>query len=513
MQTQVLIVGAGPTGLMAANQLMRFGIDFIIIDTKSGPTIESRAIAVTARSLEIYQQMGLSEQVVEQGTKINSFNLYSQGKRKAEVLIGEIGKGMSEFHYLLAFEQSKNEELLYKNLLANNKTVHWNTEFIELTENTNQISVSVKNKTETFNIKAQYIIACDGAKSPVRHQLHFPFEGGTYDNKFFVADTIVDWEIKYDKLLISPGDKNFCAFLPLKGEKYYRVLGTLPKEYVNNDNITFTDIEKVITETIGIKIKFEKVNWFSVYRLHHRCVNNFSNNRVFLAGDSAHVHSPAGGQGMNTGLQDAYNLSWKMAYVLKNYASPEILNTYNEERLPFAKWLMKFTDRGFNMMTSDNWFVRTFRKYVVLKLAGLVLGRNSMKPQLFKTISQIWYSYYGKSLSKSMTKQKLNFNVGERLPYIDSYNSTDKFYELFKDASFHLLYIGESKLNSEIQDSIKNMFSFPVKIVEQNLTVSWKKLGVSKQLFILVRHDNYMAFISDTFDEKEMKNHFKKYLN
>src|SRR3989344_5169817 len=249
MQTQVLIVGAGPTGLMAANQLMRFGIDFIIIDTKSGPTIESRAIAVTARSLEIYQQMGLSDQIVEQGTKINSFNLYSQGKRKAEVLIGEIGKGMSEFHYLLAFEQSKNEELLYKNLLANNKTVHWNTEFIELTENTNQISVSVKNKTETFNIKAQYIIACDGAKSPVRHQLHFPFEGGTYDNKFFVADTIVDWEIKYDKLLISPGDKNFCAFLPLKGEKYYRVLGTLPKEYVNNENITFADIEKVVTET------------------------------------------------------------------------------------------------------------------------------------------------------------------------------------------------------------------------------------------------------------------------
>ncbi len=511
MQTQVLIVGAGPTGLMAANQLMRFGIDFIIIDTKSGPTIESRAIAVTARSLEIYQQLGLSQQAVEQGTKINSFNLYSQGKRKAQVLLGEIGTGMSEFNYLLAFEQSKNEELLYKNLLDNNKIVHWNTEFIEITENTNHVIAKTRNNNEIKNIKAEYLIACDGAKSPVRHQLHFSFEGGTYDNKFFVADTVVDWELEYDKLLISPGDKNFCAFLPLKGEKYYRVLGTLPKEYVNKEDISFSDIEKVVTETIGLKLKFEKVNWFSVYRLHHRCVNTFNNNRVFLAGDSAHVHSPAGGQGMNTGLQDAYNLTWKIAFVLKKYAHPELLNTYTEERLPFAKWLMKFTDRGFNIMTSDNWFVRQFRKYIALNIAGKILGINSIRPRIFKTISQIWYSYNGKSLSRSSTKQKLTFTVGERLTYIDEAHSANKFYELFKEPSFHLLYIGKDELNSEIYDRIKKTFPFPIKIIKHGLTETWKKTGVNSQLFILVRPDNYMAYIADDYNEMEIKNYLKPY--
>src|SRR4051812_26638309 len=125
MNTQVMIIGAGPTGLMAANQLNRFGIDFIIVDSKNGPTEQSRAIAVTSRSLEIYQQMGLSDTILDQGTKMNSFCVYSEGKRKVEVKIGEIGKGLSDFSFMIAFEQSKNEELLFRNLKKSGKDVLW----------------------------------------------------------------------------------------------------------------------------------------------------------------------------------------------------------------------------------------------------------------------------------------------------------------------------------------------------------------------------------------------------
>ncbi len=133
LNTEVLIIGAGPTGLMAANQLARFGIDFIIVDSKDGPTQESRAIAVTARSLEIYQQMGLERDVIKGGKIMKSFNLYSNGKKKAEIKIGEIGQGISEFSYMLAFEQSKNEELLAQNLAQQGKTIYWNHEFTEIT--------------------------------------------------------------------------------------------------------------------------------------------------------------------------------------------------------------------------------------------------------------------------------------------------------------------------------------------------------------------------------------------
>jgi 2-polyprenyl-6-methoxyphenol hydroxylase-like FAD-dependent oxidoreductase len=511
MNTQVLIIGAGPTGLMAANQLNRFGIDFIIIDAKDGPTAQSRAIAVTSRSLEIYQQMGLAEIILEQGARINSFCVYSEGKQKAEVKIGEIGKGLSDFSFMLAFEQSKNEDLLYRNLKIHGKDVQWETEFIELKENENGIQASVKKNGDAFSINAQYVIACDGARSPVRHQLNFKFDGGTYENKFFVADATVKWNLEYDRLIVTPSYKNFCAFFPMKGERYYRVLGTLPKEYFNNENVSFKDIEKVVAGNLQLPVTFEKVNWFSIYKLHHRCVDNFNKGRIFLAGDSAHIHSPAGGQGMNTGLQDAYNLAWKLAFVLKKYANKDLLQTYTEERLPFAQWLMKFTDRAFSLMTSDNWFIARFRKYIVLNLMGMVVSFKKFRPNIFKTVSQIKYSHYGKFLSSSNSSQKLLFRSGDRLPYIQEADSGKKFYDLFTAASFHLLHIGKSQLSEEVLEKVKRTFPFPVKIVENDLSDSWKNLGVEKDLFILVRPDNYIAYMTDSFDEAEMKEYLKKY--
>ncbi|MGH2664270.1 FAD-dependent monooxygenase [Flavobacterium sp.] len=511
MDTQVLIVGAGPTGLMAANQLQRFGIDCLVIDSKIGPTIESRAIAVTARSLEIYQQLGLSDTVVENGIIMSSFCLYSEGILKAEVKVGEIGKGMTDFPYLLAFEQSDNEKLLYENFKSNGKDVHWETEFVSLKEYEKEIIVLAKKNGETIEIRAEFLIGCDGAKSPLRHQLNFNFHGGTYENRFFVADVVMNWKLPHNNLIISPSDEDFCGFFPLKGDWYYRVLGTLPRAYFDKDDVSFDDIEKEVAKTIGIPIEFEKVNWFSVYNLHHRCVDNFSKGRVHLAGDSAHIHSPAGGQGMNTGLQDAYNLAWKVAFVLKKYAKNDLLNTYNEERLPFAKWLMKFTDRMFNLMTSDNWFVAKFRKHIAIRLISKVFTFGKIRPVLFRTASQIWYNYQGKSLSWSTSSQRLLFQAGDRLPYITDAHLEIPFYMLFSEPMFHLLYLSNEVLEPETEQKIKTVFPFPIKIIVYPLTKSWTELGVEKDLFILVRPDNYIAYHFDSFKETEVKNYLSRY--
>jgi hypothetical protein len=212
-------------------------------------------------------------------------------------------------------------------------------------------------------------------------------------------------------------------------------------------------------------------------------------------------------------LQDAYNLAWKLAFVLKKYANKDLLNTYNEERLPFAQWLMKFTDRAFSLMTSDNWFVARFRKYIALNLMGIVVSFKKFRPNIFKTVSQIKYSHQRKSLTSSSSDQKLLFRSGDRLPYIQESGSGEKIYGLFTAASFHLLHIGKLQLSEEAQEKVKGTFPFPVKIVESDLTDSWKKLGIEKDLFILLRPDNYIAHLADSFDEAEMKNYLKKYFS
>lgn len=505
--TDVLIVGAGPTGLMAANQLARFDINFILMDRKPGPTIESRAIAVTARSLEIYQQMGIHQEAIRGGKRIESFNLYSQGEKKIEVQVGEIGKGLSEFSYMLAFEQSKNEELLVSQLTKLGKSIHWDYEFVELKEHKNSIKAITAHQGEKYEIQAQYLIACDGANSAVRQQLKFSFKGGTYDHKFFVADTSLRWDQPYNKLIIAPGDKNFCAFLPLYGDIRYRVIGSFPREFFNKEDLTFSDIENTVIHTLGIKVEFESVNWFSTYKLHHRRADHFREGCVFLAGDSAHIHSPAGGQGMNTGLQDAYNISWKLAMVIKNYARISLVNTYDEERLPFAKWLIQFTDRGFNFMTSDSLFVKFFRKYVAFNMVGIVPRISWVRPMMFRVLSQIWYSYAGRSLSASYSRQRLKFKAGDRLPYLENNN----IYPELTDASFHLIHVHSDALDSILQKKIMSWFPFPLKIVECRSNRDWSKLGVFTELFILLRPDNYVALVFDKLDRINIQSYLRRH--
>ncbi|MFB6258647.1 MAG: FAD-dependent monooxygenase [Flavobacteriales bacterium] len=507
MSTSVLIVGAGPTGSMAANQLMRFGIDFIIIDPKEGPTLESRAIVVTARSLEIYQQMGLVDRVLEEGVRMERGYLFSGGKEKAEIRLGDFGKGQSEFPYLLAYEQSKNEALLAENLTEQGRTIHWEHELVELKEYKEGIDAVIQHQGTRSHIKARYLIACDGASSPVRKQLNFSFGGGTYKHKFFVADTTLEWDLDYSRLIIAPGDENFCAFMPLYGNRNYRIIGTLPKKYADREDIEFRDIDDVVAKTLGLKVNFETVNWFSIYKLHHRSVDQFREGNVFLAGDSAHIHSPAGGQGMNTGLQDAYNLCWKLALVLKGQARPELLDTYNEERLPFARWLLRFTDRGFKMMTSDHPITKRFRKHVILNVIGKLTKTRIVRKAMFKTISQIWYSYKGMSLSGSVSKQPLAFKAGDRLPYFPDNN----IHPSFTKPAFHLLHIGQDPISNETKGKLRSLFPFEIEFVENELSADWKSLGVKQELFMLVRPDNHIAFIFDTIDGAQVKNYLNRY--
>lgn len=494
MKTQVLIIGAGPTGLMLANQLQEQGIAFEIIDIKAGPTKESRALAVTARSMELYQQLGLSDTVQEQAVEVSGFRIFLEGKPKAKVEFSQSGIGFSDFtNFMNAFEQSKNEELLAKNLLKQNKSVHWKHEFVHQGQSENGVQTTVKNRTtgEEFIIYSKYLVGCDGASSPVRKSLNLNFKGGTYENKFFVIDATVDWEFEYDKIILSPTDKILVVFFPLLGDRKMRIIGTLPKRFNNQENIDFKELEQTVFKTTRLQLNIVDIGWYSIYKLHHRCVNDFRQGNVFLAGDSAHIHSPAGGQGMNTGLQDAHNLAWKLAMVLKESASSSLLHTYTEERLPFARSLLKSTDRGFTFLADDGFLISKLRKFIMVPTMARIMNNLTFRRFIFQRVSQIKYNYRKSSLSVHRTKQRLKFKAGDRLPYVEK-----GYYKKFQGPHFHIICFLK-KTSKEELSSLKELFPFEVRIIEEQLSDAWKALGVNGELFILVRPDQYLLGVVD----------------
>lgn len=509
MDAAVVIIGAGPTGLMAACQLGRYGVSCIVVDSKAGPTLQSRALLVTSRSLEIYEQMGVADEVVAQGTQVEEFAIFTEGKEKINFPIGNVGKGLTDFPYMHVFEQSKNEQLLSDVLEKQGNQVWWNTDFLMLEQDTGVVTVRLQKhipEAQFITVRARYVIGCDGAGSKVRQTLNCKFEGGTYKHKFFIADVKIKWNQSPGKVIASLASKSFCAFFPMKGENNYRVLGTLDKLRETDEDIVFSDMERGIQSTLGLPLVIEQVNWFSTYRLHHRCVDKFRVGRCFLAGDAAHIHSPAGGQGMNTGLQDAYNLAWKLAMVISGHAGEKLLETYHSERYPFARWLLKFTDRAFGIISSRNVLFSWFRIHVGPLILRQLLRKKGVGTNMFQTVSQLWYGYGGSLLSVTHSNTKLKFKAGDRFPYVLTpiAGKLTSCYHFFEEARFHLVIIG--KITGEVPDHMKSF----IKIVYLPHSSAWLSLGVENSLIILVRPDNYIGLVADEFGEKMLEDYLNR---
>ncbi|HVF87158.1 MAG TPA: FAD-dependent monooxygenase, partial [Pyrinomonadaceae bacterium] len=335
IKTDVIIIGAGPTGLSLACQFIRHGVDFVVVEKKESVTPFSKALGVHARTLEIYEQLGLAERATTEGAIAGKVRLLEGGEVLGEVDLSNIGEGLSAYPYMLVLEQSKNERLLYEYMQSHGKEVLWHTELESFSQTEAGVTAQVKNSTGASQvIEAKYLVGCDGPRSPVRHALGLSFEGSTFERLFYVADVQIEWEFGHDALHVCLARNAVVAFFPMTGENRYRIVGAFPEGFDKDaGEVLYEEIEARIKEEAEIALDISHVNWFSTYKVHTRHVNKFSEGRCFVAGDAAHIHTPAGGQGMNTGIQDAYNLAWKMAYVLRGDADKQILDTYNEERL------------------------------------------------------------------------------------------------------------------------------------------------------------------------------------
>ncbi len=288
------------------------------------------------------------------------------------------------------------------------------------------------------------MVGCDGPKSPVRHALGLSFEGSTFERIFYVADVYIDWQFSHDALHGCLTRNAVVAFFPMQGEKRWRIVGAFPEEFNKDEGeILYEEIEARIKEEAQLELDITRVDWFSTYKVHSRHVEKFSSGRCFLAGDSAHIHTPAGGQGMNTGIQDAYNLAWKLAMVIKGFANERLLETYNEERLPNAKRLLQTTDRMFNMAAGTDWLLNVIRTTIFPPMAKFILSLDAVKKRFFPLISQIGITYRDQSLSAHDDDDDFEFKAGDRMPYflIDGKSIYDKL----REPKFHLLTFSDGE--------------------------------------------------------------------
>ena len=415
MNEQVVIVGAGPTGMVLALWLNKLGVKFRILDRALGPGTTSRAMAVQARTLELYRQLDLADAVVERGKRGMRTNFWAGGKKKAEIVLTDAGEGVTPYPFTLIFPQDRHEKLLVERLSAAGVVIERDVEVLAYEDLGTHVRARYrKGEGDESTVDAEYIVGCDGAHSIVRKTMAVDFPGGTYDKVFYVADVEASGPIVDGQLHIDFEESDFMMVMNYAEPGLLRLIGTVPAdEAVDLKAMRFEDVSQQALRALQINV--QKVNWFSVYRVHHRVASAFRKGRAFLAGDAGHIHSPAGGQGMNTGIGDAINLAWKLAAVVNKEATDALLDSYNEERQTFAQKLVQTTDRLFTMATAEGGFANFFRADVFPVVAPLAMRTDFMQSFLFHTVSQIDLNYRQSSISEGIGGK---VHGGDRLPWV-----------------------------------------------------------------------------------------------
>lgn len=481
--TDILIAGAGPTGLMLALRLAHLGVRFRIIDSNSGPGQASRAMVVQARTLEFYQQLGLAEKLIERGICIDSIHYSEEGRDLASLSWGDAGKDITPYPFVLSFPQDDHEHFLVEQLSELGVSVEWGVELKRFEQQSDTVHVTLaKDGTESV-CETLYLCGCEGARSVVRKQLELGFPGGTYSQLFYVADVALEGPASTN-VYLHAGKHNLVLMAPVRSSGMQRLIGVVPPELEGRQGLSFEDLRPSVETMLGITIG--KANWLSTYRVHHRVAEHFRVGRAFLLGDAGHLHSPAGGQGMNTGMGDAVNLAWKLADVLQARAPDALLDSYETERIAFARKLVETTDKAFEGMVGQGWRSAFLRNWMLPHLAPVLSHFDAFRRSLFETLSQTRIKYRDSLLSEGHFGE---LHGGDRMPWTgDNFanGSTMRWHvEIYGDVSDE--FAGEAK-----------RLGLPIE--KFAMTELATRNGLKKNTAYLVRPDTHIALVLEQQD-------------
>ncbi len=520
----VLIVGAGPTGLMMACQLARYGINFRIIDKKPEPTQASNATWIQTRTLELFDQMGIAEYFIKIGHPCSAINFYIDGKQSAILTFKDVN---SIYPFILMLPQSETEKILEKYLIEFNKNVERPLELIDIKfENDTVISTLKHSDGRIENIISNWLVACDGANSIVREKCGFHFPGEDLKEQFMVADATIDFTyMPKDEIhfFFDPG--TVLAAFPL-GKNKYRIAANLHLDYPRKF-YSEREVIELVQERAHGKYYVTDVAWISSFWIHGKIAEHMRKGPIFLAGDAAHIHSPAGGQGMNTGIQDAYNLAWKLAFVIQRKAKASLLDSYEIERYPIVEETINQNEHFTKIALFDKDFLSKLEDFS----KDLSDDRDgNLTKKIGNQITQIDIQYKNSPIINYKNDKNLYY-AGKRLPNIIINQKT--LYHYLNNTQYNiLLFIGlnpsekELMLINDVQKNLeknpdlfklliisKDKFGFSDNVLLDENSNIQKYLGIKKSTILIVRPDTYIAYYSESFDWESIKIFFETYLN
>ena len=514
----VLIVGAGPTGMTAAMELARFGVPVRIVDKLLTPSTTSRALAVQARTLELFEQRGLTNEMLRIGNQGNAATLYSEGKCLGKVHLKAI---KSRYNYILLLSQGETERILREQLARQNISIERGTEMIAFAQQSSNASSSHKSGVKAVlrshegtleELDAAYLICAEGSHSIVRSTAGLQFEGNSLGNSYALADVYLEGDLPDDELSIFTAQQGFMAVFPMGG-RHFRFMATDAEKHSKDaSDPTLEELQTLYNADSHIPVRLRDMKWSSRFRVNSRMLHKLRDRHIFFGGDSAHVHSPAGGQGMNTGIQDMINLSWKLALVLQGKATQALLDTYEEERLPVIRNIVKRTETATEALNSTSKIVHQ----LITHIAPVLLDAPFVQDAGTRVISEVAANYRSSSLSQTQQAHS-KLRAGDRVPDVnvalwskgvsDMIQSCDtRLYELLDPSRFTLLVIGGERTSgflSRWEEQLKSWIGVltvqgiePVHSQPEAKGLFEHFFGVKPSL-LLVRPDSYLSFVGE----------------
>jgi len=515
----VAIIGAGPTGLSMAVELQRCGIPFRIFDKQNKPVISSNALAIQTRTLEVWDDLNLISIALKHGIKITEGNIFSGDKTIGEIQFNKLN---SFYHFVLGLSQHQTEKMLLSQLAEKHIFVEMHTELKDLIQTKDGITLVIADVKGEDQIHAEWVIACDGAHSWVREKCNIAFAGKELPQHFVLADLEIETEFTKNRLNLFTSPKGILATIPFDA-KYTRLIAdtTDDPELKTATRLTFAQIQRLVAERCSFQLKMKDPVWTSGFWIHERMVKTMQSGQIFFAGDSAHIHSPAGGQGMNTGIQDANNLAWKLALVIKKQADATILQTYDSERKAVAKKVLRNTTLLTRMMTLRNPILLRLRNMMI----SSILNSASRQKKMINTLAQLNIAYAESALVKEYLPHQSGPKAGTRL--LDVSFHQHRLFDFVRGPNIALLYFmgmedqADIALYYDLDATLRKHFSMPLNSIlirGKNQFEDWghtfifdedNKIhtiyGANEPCIYLIRPDKYIGFRGGLKDLTELK--------